>query len=66
MIPCPDCDGCGFVSGGELSGGWHVPAHCYTCLGEGMVDTNMRSRDIRPKLPQDKIDEIISRRKGGR
>ncbi len=48
--PCPSCQGRGWVSGGELSDGHHVPAMCRDCLGTGKLLLGLQV-EKRPQLP---------------
>lgn len=49
--PCKSCDGRGWVSGGKVSHGWHVPASCRDCKSAGVVELGHLYTSTHPKLP---------------
>lgn len=55
-MDCPSCDAKGWVSGGELGDGYHVPAMCMDCGSTGRVFANDALKEFRPKIPMTQKD----------
>lgn len=43
-IPCPECDGHGHISGGDLNSIWSI--QCSNCMGSGLVVSYITNADL--------------------